>query len=101
KRLVPLITTVLNCPPDECPNSGLNWFCRTVKFATASFGILISGPVTDLLLLSTPSTVKLLLRGRCPPTEGPEPAPMPPLLATPALSRERLSTPEFAPPKAA
>ena len=34
------------------------------KFLTESFGTLISGPVTDLLLLSIPSIVKLLLRGR-------------------------------------
>ena len=53
----------------------------------------MSGPVTDRLLLSTPSTVKLLLRGRCPPTDGPEPTPTPPVLATPASSSDRFSTP--------
>ena len=52
------------------------------------------GPVTPLLLLSTPSTVKLLLRGRWPPTDGPVPAPTPPLLATPEPSSERFSTPK-------
>src|SRR5262245_28824132 len=91
--LVPETSVWLNCPPDECPNSGENWFCSTVKFCTASLGMVMTGPVTDLLLLSTPSTVKLLLRGRCPATEGPVPAPMPPLVATPASSSERLRTP--------
>ena len=43
--------------------------------------------MTDLLLLSMPSTVKLLLRGRCPPTEGPVPIPRPPPEATPGLNR--------------
>src|SRR3981081_4424504 len=58
-----------------------------------SFGTGTSGPVTLLLLLSIPSTVKLLLRGRWPPTLGPEPAPIAPLLATPELKRERLRIP--------
>src|SRR6185437_7102012 len=52
------------------------------------------GPVMLLLLLSIPSTVKLLLRGRCPPTDGPVPTPTEPLVATPAFSRERLIIPE-------
>src|SRR3954468_19621565 len=86
--------TWLNCPPEEWPNSALNWFCIMVKFETASPGTVKFGPVTDLLLLSIPSTVKLLLRGRWPPTEGPVPAPTPPLLATPAPKRDRLITPE-------
>src|ERR1043165_7434976 len=93
KSFVPLLTIVLNCPPEECPNSGENWFCSTENSATASFGIPTSGPVTDLLLLSTPSIVKLLLRGRCPPTDGPAPAPTPPLLATPEPNSDRFSTP--------
>src|SRR5258708_1774392 len=58
-----------------------------------SFGTGTRGPVTLLLLLSIPSTVKLLLRGRCPPMLGPEPAPIAPLLATPELKRERLRIP--------
>src|SRR5690349_12847889 len=92
--LVPLLTTWLNCPPEECPYSGENWLERTVKSSTASFGIVDSGPVVTLLLLSIPSTVKLLFRGRCPPMEGPLPTPTAPLVETPALSRERLITPE-------
>src|SRR3974390_612143 len=51
------------------------------------------GPVTERLLLSTPSTVKLLLRGRFPPTAGPEPAPRPPELATPAFNNDKFRTP--------
>src|ERR1043166_205188 len=93
KSFVPLLTIVLNCPPEECPNSGEYWFWSTENSATASLGIPTSGPVTDLLLLSTPSIMKLLLRGRCPPIEGPVPAPTPPLLATPELSKERFKTP--------
>src|SRR6202158_163524 len=58
-----------------------------------SFGTGTRGPVTLLLLLSIPVTEKLLLRGRWPPILGPEPAPMPPLLATPELKRERLRIP--------
>jgi len=58
-----------------------------------SFGTGTRGPVTLLLLLSIPSTVKLLLRGRWPPMLGPEPAPIAPLLATPELKSERLRIP--------
>src|SRR5258708_9526923 len=57
------------------------------------FGTGTRGPVTLLLLLSIPSTVKLLLRGRWPPMLGPEPAPIAPLLATPELKSERLRIP--------
>src|SRR5690349_7853298 len=89
----PLYTTELNWPPDEWPYSALNWFCRTVNSAIASFGIDATGPVTSLRLLSTPSMVKLLLRGRCPPTDGPVPTPTPPRLPTPELSSERFRTP--------
>src|SRR5271165_63248 len=53
----------------------------------------MSGPVTDKLLLSTPSIVKLLLRGRFPPTDGPEPTPTPPVLATPAFKSDKFRTP--------
>src|SRR5205807_3421983 len=84
---------VLNCPPEECPNSGENWFCSTENSATASLGTFTRGPVTLVSLLSTPSMVKLLLRGLCPPTEGPVPTPTPPLVVTPAASKERFKTP--------
>src|SRR5438876_6762860 len=93
KEFVPPFKTKLNWPPEEWPNSGEYWFCRTVNSEMESFGTGTSGPVTLLLLLSMPSTVKLLLRGRWPPMLGPEPAPMPPLLATPELKRERLRIP--------
>src|SRR5438876_814035 len=93
KEFVPPFKTKLNWPPEEWPNSGEYWFCRTVNSEMESFGTGTRGPVTLLLLLSMPSTVKLLLRGRCPPMLGPEPAPMPPLLATPELKRERLRIP--------
>ncbi len=83
----------MNCPPEECPNSGENWFCRSENSATASLGTNTSGPVTPLLLLSTPSIVKLLLRGRWPPTDGPAPTPTPPLVATPAPKSEGFNTP--------
>ena len=73
--LVPLLMVVLNWPPEEWPNSVLNWFDSKVKFSTASLGTVIRLPVTALLLLSTPSTVKLLLYGRWPPTDGPTPIP--------------------------
>src|SRR2546422_1738988 len=58
-----------------------------------SLGTVNNGPVTPLLLLSRPSTVKLLLRGRCPPMAGPEPAPIAPTFATPAVSNERFRIP--------
>jgi len=83
----------LNWPPDEWPKSGENWFCSTVSSATASLGSETTGPVTLSLLLSIPSMVKLLLRGRCPPTDGPVPAPVAPLVETPAFSSDKLSTP--------
>src|ERR1017187_1812482 len=91
--LPPLLTTELNWPPEEWPNSGEIWFCCTLNSATASLGKDTSGPVALPLLLSMPSMVKLLLRGRCPPTDGPEPRPMAPLEPTPAFSSDRLITP--------
>src|SRR5450432_1906668 len=91
--LPPLLTTWLNWPPEEWPNSGEIWFCCTLNSDTASLGKVTSGPVTLPLLLSMPSMVKLLLRGRCPPTEGPEPRPTAPPVPTPAFSSERLITP--------
>src|ERR1041385_4328924 len=60
----------------------------------------LCGPVTALSLLSTPSTTKLLLRGRWPPTEPPVPTPTPPELVTPGASNERLLTPTPAVPPA-
>src|SRR2546430_7031033 len=93
KEFVPLFNTKLNWPPEEWPNSGEYWFCSTVNSAIESFGTGTRGPVTLLLLLSIPSTVKLLLRGRWPPMLGPEPAPIAPLLATPELKSERLRIP--------
>src|SRR5579872_2992919 len=84
---------VLNWPPEECPNSELYWFEMRVKFSTASFGMVMRAPVTDLLLLSTPSTVKLLSRGRCPPTDGPVPRPMEFAFVTPGLNIDRFKTP--------
>src|SRR5450432_1139065 len=91
--LPPLLTTWLNWPPEEWPNSGEVWFCCMLNSATASLGNPTTGPVTPPLLLSIPSMVKLLLRGRCPPTDGPAPKPMAPLEPTPAFSSERLITP--------
>src|SRR2546421_6417516 len=93
KEFVPLFNTKLNWPPEEWPNSGEYWFCSTVNSAIESLGTGTKGPVTLLLLLSIPSTVKLLLRGRWPPMLGPEPAPIAPLLATPELKSERLRIP--------
>ena len=66
----------------------------TVNSDTASLGTCTNGPVMDLLLLSIPSIVKLLLRGRCPPTEGPVPTPTAPPVATPACSRDAFITPD-------
>ena len=43
---------------------GVELVGQNEKFSTASFGTVIRLPVTALLLLSTPSTVKLLLYGR-------------------------------------
>src|ERR1017187_4174152 len=91
--LPPLLTTELNWPPEEWTNSGEIWFCCTLNSATASLGRFTNGPVTLPLLLSMPSMVKLLLRGRCPPTDGPAPRPIAPLVPTPAFRSARLSTP--------
>src|SRR6187402_7699 len=84
---------VLNCPPEEWPNSGENWFVISENSPTASLGTYTRGPVTDLSLLSIPSMVKLLLRGRCPPTDGPTPMPIPPVDATFGLSSDTFKTP--------
>ena len=91
--LPPVRKTVLNCPPVPSPYSAENWFCNIENSATASLGMSTLWPVTSRRLLFTPSIVKLLLRGLCPPTEGPSPNPMAPALATPAPSSERFSTP--------
>src|ERR1700751_2040794 len=93
KLFVPLLIVVLNWPPEECPNSELNWFEINEKLSTASLGTMISDPVTDLLLLSTPSTVKLLSRGRWPPTDGPTPKPIAFAFETPGASIDRFRTP--------
>ena len=85
--------TALNWPPEECPNSAPNWFCSTLNSATESFGRATTGPVMSFRLLSVPSTMKLLFRGRWPPTEGPVPAPTPPELATPAPNKDRFRYP--------
>src|SRR5215472_10973576 len=58
---------------------------------------MTNGPVTLLLLLSTPSIVKLLSRGLWPPTDGPVPAPTPPLVLTPDCSKDRFKTPSPCP----
>src|SRR5271170_3290868 len=84
----------LNWPPEEWPYSGENWFAITVNSETASLGTCTNGPVTALLLLSIPSIVKLLLRGRWPPTEGPVPSPTAPPVAIPAWSSDAFMTPD-------
>ena len=43
--------TVLNWPPEEWPNSGENWFCRTENSDTASLDTYTTGPVTSLRLV--------------------------------------------------
>src|ERR1041385_92766 len=91
--LVPLLTIVLNWPPLECPHSAPTWLWSRVNSAVASVGTYTSGPVMVLLLLSTPSIMKLLFIGRWPPTDGPVPCPRPPLLATPALSSDKFRAP--------
>src|SRR5204863_9354549 len=96
----PDFVTVKNCPPLERANSAENWFCNKENSATTSGETYTCGPVTDLSLLSTPSTMKLLLRGRCPPTEPPEPTPTPPELDTfGAINARLLTPPPKAPPK--
>src|ERR1700733_5292513 len=84
----------LNWPPEEWPYSGENWFAITVNSETASLGTCTNGPVMDLLLLSTPSMVKLLSRGRWPPPEGPVPPPTAPPVAIPAWSSDAFMTPD-------
>src|SRR6266436_3486410 len=78
---VPVFVTRLNWPPAEWPYSALNWLVVRANSATAS-GITVELlPVTPRLLSSTPSTVKLLSRGRVPPTDPPTPV-TPPGMAT-------------------
>src|SRR5512146_615349 len=72
--LVPVVVTRLNCPPAEWPYSALNWLVIRFNSETVSGITLELAPVTPMLLSSTPSTVKLLLRGRFPPTAPPVPA---------------------------
>src|SRR5262249_38893964 len=81
--LVPDFVVAMNCPAVECPNSARNWFVSSVKSSTDSWMTGASAPVTLGLLLSTPSTTKLLLRGRFPPTEPPIPVTPPDWVATP------------------
>src|SRR6476661_663559 len=45
-------------------NPAENWFCSMENSETASLGIFVLCPVRSLRSLVTPSTLKLLLRGR-------------------------------------
>src|SRR5215467_14066331 len=83
----------MNCPPVERANSAWYWLESNENSATASGETYTCGPVTPLSLLSTPSSTKLLLRARWPPTEPPVPTPTPPLLVTLGATSARLNTP--------
>src|SRR5215470_17422950 len=98
--LVPVLVTRLNWPPAECPYSALNWLVVTLNSATAS-GITVElFPVTPRLLSSTPSTLKLLSRGRVPPTLPPTPCEPPGVAITLGASTARLIGLPFSVPAA-
>src|SRR5256886_14753632 len=91
KLFVPVLVTRVNWPPAECPYSALNLLVVRLNSATAS-GITVElFPVTPRLLSSTPSTVKLLSRGRVPPTDPPIPVTPPGCATTLGASTARLS----------
>src|SRR5437016_13209576 len=84
---------VLNCPPEEWPNSGENWFCSTENSATASLGTVTRVPVTLVSLLSTPSIVKLLFSRTLAADRRPASHPHATARCNPESSRERFRTP--------
>ena len=63
------------------------------EFRDRVVGNVTSGPVTDLLLLSTPSIVKLLFRGRCPPIGGPSADPKPPAGSDTSTKQRKVQNP--------
>src|ERR1051325_5340198 len=69
----PDLVTVLKRPPATSPNSALQLFVMSENSEMESCITATTGPVTLASLLSTPSTTKLLPRGRVPPTEPPSP----------------------------
>src|SRR2546430_9471074 len=81
----------MNCRAVECPYPALNCWVRSVKSPTASGITYWIGPVTETSLLSTPSTTKLLLRGRLPPMAPPTPATPPDWLVGPNCSIDRFN----------
>src|SRR6266436_2852903 len=95
---VPVFVTRLNWPPAECPYSALNRLVVRLNSATASGMTVELFPVTPRLLSSTPSTVKLLSRGRVPPTEPPIPVTPPGCATTLGASTARLSGLPFSVP---
>src|SRR5712692_9761407 len=97
--LPPVLVVVMNCPAVECPYSAENWLVSSVNSFTASLITGADSPVTLELLLSRPSTVKLLLRGRLPPMAPPVPATPPGCEVVPGARSARLMTlPETPPP---
>src|SRR5262249_8851541 len=89
-EFVPRLGTGMNFPPGERAHSAWYWFDRSENSDTASGEMYTCGPVTDLSLLSTPSTTKLLFLARWPPTEPPVPTPTPPVLTTLGAINARL-----------
>src|SRR5258707_14233907 len=81
----------MNWPAVECPYSALNWLVSSVNSPTASGMMYCTGPVTDTSLLSTPSTTKLLFRGRLPPMAPPTPATPPDWLVVPTCNMDRFN----------
>src|SRR5258707_12911629 len=81
----------MNWPAVECPYSALNWLVSSVNSPTASGMMYCTGPVTDTSLLSTPSTTKLLFRGRLPPMAPPTPATPPDWLVVPTCNMDRIN----------
>src|SRR5215210_5183485 len=70
--LVPDLVTTLTTPPAERPNSGAKELVTTWNSCTASCETVLREALTELSVLSAPSTCTRFERPRCPPKLRPE-----------------------------
>ena len=90
--LVPDLVVVMNWPAVEWPNSAANWLVMSWNSCTESWMGTAIAPFTSPLLLSRPSTTKLLFRGRFPPMVPPCPATPPDCVPTPGARTAKFVT---------
>src|SRR6185369_12053181 len=67
RSLVPALVTTFTTPPEERPNSAANELLTTWNSCTASWLTVEREALTELSVLSAPSTCTRFERPRCPP----------------------------------